>query len=431
MEDGYIVRFKPNLERVDGSIPPIDVLHLHHAVWISTAFNDPIFASGEEKTIFSIPNGYGIPVSARGETWLLNYMLHNQQPAPDNVFITYEIDFIPASSPDAAATTEVEPVWLDVGGFNGFNPVYNTERGFGSVPGECAFPKERCADFDPFGERVTGNGMPGNGVGLQRRVPEGTVVWMLGHLHPGGLRLEVDVTRSGAGERRVFNSEAVYFDPGGPVSWDMSMEVTRPDYRLRIGPNDNLVLNSIYETARASWYEGMGIVILFLARGDTSGPDPFATTVDPDNVGITHGHMAEADNHGGPSSSTSPSGTPVEAGEIKIGGYLYTPGTLGTGVLPTVPQGTPLAFVNLDAPAQIFHTVTACASPCDGPTGISYPLADGDVRFDSLQLGYGPPGVTAAANTIEYTLDTASFNPGTYTYFCRVHPFMRGAFAVA
>ena len=26
--------------------------------------------------------------------------------------------------------------------------------------------------------------------------------------------------------------------------------------------------------------------------------------------------------------------------------------------------------------------------------------------------------------------DAADLKPGTYTYFCRVHPFMRGAFKV-
>jgi plastocyanin len=95
-----------------------------------------------------------------------------------------------------------------------------------------------------------------------------------------------------------------------------------------------------------------------------------------------------------------------------------------------VQKGKPLNFYNLDAAAQIFHTVTACAAPCNGETGISYPLANGPVDFDSLELGYGIPGFTAAANRGDYTLDTAPLVPGEYTYFCRIHPSMRGAFAV-
>ena len=31
---GWIVGFRPNLERPNGKIPGVDVLHLHHAVWL-------------------------------------------------------------------------------------------------------------------------------------------------------------------------------------------------------------------------------------------------------------------------------------------------------------------------------------------------------------------------------------------------------------
>lgn len=429
-EAGYVVRFRPDLVRVNGAVPPIDILHLHHSVWISTAFSHPMFASGEEKTIFSMPEGYGIPFQPFGELWLLNFMIHNLTSVPENVFITWEVDFIPARTVAPGSITPVEPYWLDVGAFNGANPVYNTQRGFGDVPGECAFPREQCAAFDPYGKSVPGNGAPGNGVGTVGSPPAGTVVWMVGHLHPGGVRTEVDIRRPGAGSRRVFTSDAHYFDPNGPVSWDMVMETTRPDYRLRISPGDQLVMNSVYETNLGSWYEGMGIVVLFIARGDMSGPDPFVTAVNPDNTAVTHGHLAEAENYGGPDGGPLPESSRVSTGGVLIAGFQYLPGNLGSGTIPRVARGTPLYFLNADAVAQIFHTVTACAAPCNGPTGISYPLANGPVEFDSLELGFGIPGVTAAANRMDYALDTSSFAPGEYTYFCRIHPSMRGSFAV-
>jgi plastocyanin len=96
---------------------------------------------------------------------------------------------------------------------------------------------------------------------------------------------------------------------------------------------------------------------------------------------------------------------------------------------PKVAAGQSLRFGNLDASAQIFHTITACASPCNRSTGISYPLADGPVDFDSGELGYGPAGFTAAANQGEWETPK-TLRAGTYTYFCRVHPYMRGAFRV-
>ena len=53
-------------------------------------------------------------------------------------------------------------------------------------------------------------------------------------------------------------------------------------------------------------------------------------------------------------------------------------------------------------------------------------LADGRVAFDSGQLGTGGPP------TVERDTWSTPKNlkPGTYTYFCRIHPFMRGAFRV-
>ena len=56
-----------------------------------------------------------------------------------------------------------------------------------------------------------------------------------------------------------------------------------------------------------------------------------------------------------------------------------------------MPQGASITFDNLDAPLGngIWHTITACKAPCNRSTGIAYPLADGDVTFDSGELGIG------------------------------------------
>src|SRR4051812_9975413 len=64
--DGYVTRIKPNLVRADGSVPPVDVIHLHHGVFLNLSRSDVtspgaqrFFATGEEKTIFQMPPGYG------------------------------------------------------------------------------------------------------------------------------------------------------------------------------------------------------------------------------------------------------------------------------------------------------------------------------------------------------------------------------------
>ncbi len=96
---------------------------------------------------------------------------------------------------------------------------------------------------------------------------------------------------------------------------------------------------------------------------------------------------------------------------------------------PTVCRGRALTFVNRDARRGIMHSITSCKAPCNRATGIAYPPADGPVRFDSGNLGFGPPGATAAAQRV--TWNTPKWlSAGLYTYFCRVHPFMRGSFRV-
>ena len=60
LEDGYITRLTANLYRADGTIPPVDVVHLHHGAWLSTPTygNFPVFfAAGEEKTHLQVPSG--------------------------------------------------------------------------------------------------------------------------------------------------------------------------------------------------------------------------------------------------------------------------------------------------------------------------------------------------------------------------------------
>ena len=60
-------------------------------------------------------------------------------------------------------------------------------------------------------------------------------------------------------------------------------------------------------------------------------------------------------------------------------------------------------------------------------TGIAYPIADGDVQFESGTLGSAAVPPTTGA--LEWRTPD-DLDPGTYTYFCRIHPFMRGAFRV-
>jgi plastocyanin len=417
---GYITRFEPNLTRVDGSIPRVDVIHLHHGVWLMR--NYPTFAAGEEKTIFQLPQGYGYKYDP-SDSWLMNHMLHNLEPSTDRVYITYDIDFVPADSPAAAGLREAKPLWMDVAGLKGY-PVFDVKRGKGAK-GRYTFPDDaRGAERRNIG--------PAHRFTADRDI---TLLGTGGHLHPGGLYTDLFARRAGQ-ERHIFRSEAKYFEPAGAVSWDVAMTVTEPHWRVGLRPGDELRLSATYDSRRASWYESMGINQVWYAEGaDHGGADPFATPVDTTGQ-VTHGHLPENDNHGGkafglPDARRLLSGSRTT--RVDIEGFVYGRGDLSitgrAGRPPTIRAGQSLTFRNRDAAKTIYHTITACKAPCNRSTGIAYPLANGNVDFDSGELGFGPAFATAAANRSTWRTPR-NLKRGTYTYFCRVHPFMRGSFRV-
>jgi plastocyanin len=302
-----------------------------------------------------------------------------------------------------------------------------------------------------------------------------TLISTAGHLHPGGLHDDLWLTRQGASvmpaaERaarcktakvrarkasrasasdmvkracarpavfgdtaHLFKSEAKYFEPAGAVSWDVAMTGTPPDWRVNVHKGDVLKINTTYDSKRASWYESMGIMVVFYADG-LSGKDPFTTKVDWPGE-LTHGHLPENDNHGGentglPNPATLPDGPVFGADSaVTIDNFVYSQGDFGSagaaGTPPLVKAGQALHFQNND-PGPAFYTITACKEPCNKSVGVAYPLADGDVDFDSGELGLGG---APTANRNDWSTPT-NLPAGQYTYFCRIHPFMRGSFRV-
>ena len=135
--DGWITRIRPDLIYTTGRSRRVDVIHLHHGVWLNLSRSDAtapglperFFAAGEEKTVMRFPKGYGYEYKA-SDTWLLNHMIHNLTPVPAEVWMVYEIDFIPKTSPRRAASSRSRPIWMDVE--NGsLYPVFNVEKGAG------------------------------------------------------------------------------------------------------------------------------------------------------------------------------------------------------------------------------------------------------------------------------------------------------------
>jgi plastocyanin len=427
--DGYVTRVQPDLVDASGHAPPIEQVHMHHAVMLNLSRQDTTWPSlpqrfygfAEEKTIGRLPPPYGYPVRS-SDVWAVNYMLHNETPQTKEVWVQYAIDWIPASSARGRVMKPARPAWVDVQNGKAY-PVFDVRRGAGAH-GTFTYPNQAIPNAYGGGARL-------NDWRVDRA---GTIVAAAGHLHPGGLWTDLDVVR-GRRHVRVFRSRAKYFDPNGPVSWDMAMTTAPKSWRVGLRKNDIVRVSVTYDSKRASWYESMGLMLLYVAD-DRSGPDPFGHHV-VTSGSVTHGHLAAADNHGGrPTGLRDPTRLPngsTVADGVAVGDFTYLPGDLSmsgaAGLPPVAPAGGSLRFGNFDSAGSVFHTITACRAPCNRSTGVSYPIANGHYQFDSGQLGFGPTGYSAASNRLDWSTPTG-LPPGTYTYFCRVHPFMRGAFRI-
>jgi hypothetical protein len=467
--EGYLTRFEPSMVEILDSgklvTPSVWDLHLHHAVWIGPG--GPVFGTGEEKTSQKLPQGYGLKVGGDAD-WSLNEMIHNlTAEGGRRVYLTWEIDWVPETDPPRTDINPVEIQWMDVAGFPQLYPVFDAERGFDrNGDGDFVFPDEVPSNPNAPGyEERAKISRAANWV-----VPPGgaTLVYGVGHLHPGGEQVDLRVARDGPDEgtvdgddpaevRPLFRSAARYYEPAGAVSWDVSMEAPRRDWRIRVQGGDTLSIDTTYDVEKASWYESMGILPLMVSfeSDDPAARDPFEDAAEVREMyergGIlTHGRLPEnvdrkankdlglPDPRDLKSNGQVGNGIEIDGFRYSLGGYSAfrdIPSTLMRP--PLVKRNRGVSFTNLDAlPAmpdaqQRWHSITSCKAPCNRGSGIGYPLADGPLNFDSGQLGYGTgtsSGVTTGSN--EYTTPPLPKAGKTYTYFCRIHPFMRGSVRV-
>ena len=337
--NGYITRIRPDLTYLDGRVPGVDVIHLHHGVWVNTSRLgatggfpvEPFFAAGEEKTVMKLPRGYGYPLKA-SDGLLLNHMIHNLTPVPTKVYMVWEIDFIPARSQAARGLRPVRPIWMDVQKGNLY-PVFNVKKGAGKR-GRYTYPNDA---RNPYG------GGPKKNEWVVDR--PGVLVATAGHLHPGGVHTDLYVRRQGAKIRssrrpdaprgrgnkaHLFRSVAKYFEPAGAVSWDVAMTGTRPNWRVKLKQGDVLSTTATYDTTRGAWWESMGIMVAYMADGGP-GRNPFKKRVDYKGA-PTHGHLAENNNHGGkPTSLPDPRQLPdgsENPGNVDVVDFKYQLGDL-------------------------------------------------------------------------------------------------------
>ena len=214
-------------------------------------------------------------------------------------------------------------------------------------------------------------------------VPAGgvTLVSTGGHMHPGGKRTNMQVARDGADAgtvagddpseiKQLFRSDAHYYEPAGAVSWDVSMESSRHDWRISLKEGDVVSISVTYNVKRGDWPESMGIMATAwypghddpLARDPFDDADEVQAMFDAGGV-VTHGHLPEnADSKarkdlGLPDPRKLPSQGPVPPGGIDIDSFVYSPG--GFSAIRAFPQelmepvvvdpGDTVSFTNNDA----------------------------------------------------------------------------------
>jgi plastocyanin len=484
VHDGYIVSIEPGMRRVgDLTEPGHQEAHIHHAHWFAL---DPgnkednytrgntewIFGNGDEETKADFaersaaePNGpiYGQYVGAAGPQ-LMIYMLHNKTSQPLNVWIALDVTFIHGTK-DALKNKGGRP-FHDVSGVL-FGRTFDVPRqpdGDGKwLEGKDTKPVEWVSTVD------------------------GTMIGTGGHLHPGGTHVDMENMgpkenpcpndgRGPQGGTTVYRGDAL-FRHDVKYSEDFQMEVTHPAWRAPIRKGDRIRITGTYENKDHAWYTAMvhaGIYIdeqqapkgrckPYLVGGveekrtvtklgkkkvrwsiskrgkliRKARRERIRTEVGIDPIeGVQNRPWGKHQDllcgiRGWPACDKPEARRPPgrQTNVVNIANFLYVPGDMSLagedGAPPRIKEGTSLRFVNEDQAAGIRHTVTTCPWPCNGQYVANYPLADG--LWDSTTLGYDP---IDGGNPNPVAETPKDLKAGKYAYFCRIHPWMRGAFEV-
>jgi hypothetical protein len=128
-------------------------------------------------------------------------------------------------------------------------------------------------------------------------------------------------------------------------------------------------------------------------------------------------------------------GSGIATDVIHTTGFQYVPGGYGLpgalGAPAIVSKSAGLTLVNEDAAANIRHSITTCQWPCAGAYVSNYPQPDG--RLYSGKMGNTDPidgGFSGDWQPV-YEVDMNKFDVGEFvSYYCTIHPSMRGAFQV-
>jgi plastocyanin len=461
---GFVQAIEPGLRFAsDMSEPSHQVAHIHHAHWFTAnpgsetdnyfgGNADWMFGNGDEETRADFqertaadPNGpvYGSYLDQR-EPGPVIYMLHNKTAQTQVSYIALDVTFVHGSEEELEALEGRD--YHDITGVL-FGRTFDVQRDPASKDGTFEQPEDDKRGYIEWVSPI-----------------DGTLIGTGSHVHPGGLRVITENYGSeenpcpdvgnGYGGTVLLKSDVINHH-GVKYSEDYQTEVTRPSFRAPIREGDRIRIAGIYENKKHAWYTAMTHGGFYIDENQPPRGRCKPTFVGKDkkllqqrkpngkpkvnwwdgvpNRQWSH-HSTDSvcgEKYGAPPCEEKPKAYEpgIATNEVQIVNFLYRPGDLTLpgkeGQPVQVKQGTSLRFVNVDQAANIRHSVTTCKWPCNGRYVANYPLADG--RWDSDTLGYDP---IDGGNPNPIAQTPTDLEVGKYSYFCRIHPWMRGAFEV-
>jgi plastocyanin len=353
--DGYVVGMDAEVVDAAGRVQGRDRVMLHHIVFAKVGspdytcggFTERFFAEGEERMAMSLPTGYGYPNKAT-DRWALLYMLMNHKPETLKGYIRYHVRYVTGER-----RTTVKPVWLDVRNCSGPDPVFDVPGG-----GRSFSTFTKTADFT----------MPESG----RLVAGG------GHLHGGGIRLEL---RNATCRTKLFESRPTW---GGPKPRPLlhepgptKMSSFRSTEGIPVAKGQKLRLAAVYEN-HAPHTRVMGIMLLFFAPGPASG------------CGVTPKLQIDLGRPSAPPAFSmplprAPTGVVSKALSTWVGDFRYGAERI------SIRRGSTFTWHFV---GSVAHDVTVVGGP----------------------EGFSAPWTQSGTFTHRFT------KPGTYRLFCSLHP---------
>jgi plastocyanin len=392
--NGFITKMETDIVDGNGDPVPIARLMLHHIVFINalqpdstcnslTLFDNRstlsgiglqrFYAAGEERAKLSMPPGYGYPLST-GDRWAMTYMLMNHRSVPDSALIQYKVTV--ETDP---GTTPVKPYWFDVRDCRA-DPVYN-------VPGT-----EKPGSLQTESRDYT--------------IPTaGRIVAGAGHVHGGARNLTLSkpdcgnnqIAESnptwGLADHPFYNVRPILHEPG-PIN----MSAFQSDTGLPVAAGERIRLNSTYDNSDPH-VRVMGIFIVYIAA------DPGVTQACEAPPGDVQTFSTNQPGRSGPIPFTIPltglnaqgeavtiDKPPGKTKRLKKGRTMPVGDRFFSNPNLRIKRGTSLGW---EFRGNELHNLTLA----NGPVGIASDNLDQARRF-----------------TYRFT------RPGTYRFFCSLHP---------